>query len=169
MSLMDETQRKKALRMVPYGLYLMGVRRKEVRDIATDVNAFLASWVTQVSFKPPMLVVGVKRDAHSNEMVKESGVFTLNILASDQKPLATTFMKTLTVTPTEMSGHAWRPGPATGCPVIPETPAHLECVVRHVHDGANDHSVVIAEVVDVEHRRDAAPLTHAETGWHYAG
>ena len=155
--------------MVPYALYIMGVRRKEVRDVATDVNAFLASWVTQVSFKPPMLVVGVKRDAHSNAMVKESGVFTLNILASDQKELATTFMKTLAVTPAEMSGVPYHTGKHTGCPVFPVMPAHVECVVKHVYDGDNDHSIVIAEVVDAEHRRDAKPLTHAETGWHYAG
>ena len=43
----------------------------DVRDASTDLNAFIASWVTQVSFKPPMIVVGVKRDAHSNAMVKE--------------------------------------------------------------------------------------------------
>lgn len=155
--------------MVPYGLYVMGVRRKEVRDVARDVNAFLASWVTQVSFKPPMLVVGVKRGTHSNEMVKEAGVFTLNVLGAEQKELATKFMKDLAVTPTEMSGVAYHTGKHTGCPVFPEMPAHVECAVEHVYDGDNDHSVVIARVLDAEHRRDARPLTHAETGWHYAG
>jgi flavin reductase (DIM6/NTAB) family NADH-FMN oxidoreductase RutF len=166
---MDETQRKKALRMVPYALYLMGVRRKEVKDASRDLNAFVASWVTQVSFKPPMVVVGVKRDAHSNEMVKEAGVFTLNILGAEQKDLAQKFFKELEVTATTMSGTAYRAAEHTGCPVFPETPAHVECVVKHVYDGENDHSVVVAEVVGVEHRRDAKPLTHAETGWHYAG
>lgn len=155
--------------MVPYALYLMGVRRKEVKDPATDVNAFVASWVTQVSFKPPMLVVSVKRDSHSNEMVKESGVFTLNLLGAEQKELAQKFFKDLVVTTFDMAGVPFYPGRQTGCPVFPHTPAHLECVVKHVYDGDNDHSVVVAEVVDVEHRRDARPLTHAETGWHYAG
>lgn len=155
--------------MVPYALYLMGVRRKEVRDASTDMNAFVASWVTQVSFKPPMVVIGVKRDAHSNEMLKESGVFTLNILGAEQKDLAVKFFKDLVVTPTQMSGVPYVAGKHTGCAVFPDTPAHIECVVKHWYDGDNDHSVVVAEVVDVEHRRDAKPLTHAETGWHYAG
>lgn len=166
---MDETQRKTTLRMVPYALYLMGVRRKEVRDPATDLNAFVASWFTQVSFKPPMIVVGVKRDAHSNEMLKESRVFTLNVLGSDQKALAQNFFKELKVDATTMSGEPYRLGEKTGCPVIPATPAHLECEVEHIYDGENDHSVVVARVVGVEHRREAKPLTHAETGWHYAG
>ena len=128
-----------------------------------------ASWVTQVSFKPPMIVVGVKRDAHSNAMVKEAGVFTLNVLGAEQKELATTFMKELTVTPTTMSGVPYSVGKETGCPIIPQTPAHIECVVDHVYDGDNDHSVVVAEVVDAEARHASKPLTHAETGWHYAG
>lgn len=166
---MDEAQRKKALRTIPYGLYLMGVRRAEVRDVATDLNAFVASWVTQVSFKPPMLVVGVKRDTHSNEMLRESRVFTLNILGAEQKDLAQRFFKDLVVTGTEMSGVPYRRGAATGCAVFPDTPAHVECEVVDILDGENDHSVVVAKVVDVEHRRDARPLTHAETGWHYAG
>ena len=166
---MDEAAKKKTLRMVPYGLYLMGVRSAEVKDPATDLNAFLASWVTQVSFKPPMLVVGVKRDARSNEMVKEARVFTLNLMGSDQKDLAQRFFKDLQVTEKEMSGVPYERGAKTGCPVFPDTPAHVECEVVEVYDGENDHSVVVAKVVDAAHRRDVGPLTHAETGWHYAG
>lgn len=165
----DEAAKKQTLRMVPYALYLMGVRRKEVRDVATDLNAFVASWVTQVSFKPPMVVVGVKRDAHSNEMVKESRVFTLNVLGSDQKDLAQRFFKDLEVTEKTMGGVAYERGAATGCAVFPDLPAHIECEVVEVVDGENDHSVVVAKVVDAVHRREAKPLTHAETGWHYAG
>lgn len=166
---MDESAKKKTLRMVPYGLYLMGVRRAVVRDVATDLNAFVASWVTQVSFKPPMLVVGVKRDARSNEMVKEARAFTLNVLGSDQKDLAARFFKDQPVTDKTFGGTPYERGPHTGCPVFPDTPAHVECEVVEVYDGENDHSVVVAKVVDVVHRSDAKPLTHAETGWHYAG
>lgn len=166
---MDEAAKKKALRMIPYALYLMGVRNAQVKDPASDLNVFVASWVTQVSFKPPMLVVGVKRDARSNAMVKESRVFTLNLLAGDQKDLAARFFKDVPVTETEMAGLRYERGAETGCPVFPDLPAHVECVVEHVYDGENDHSVVVARVVGAGHRREAGPLTHAETGWHYGG
>lgn len=169
MWIVDETQRKYALRMVPYGLYLMGVRRKEVRDVAKDLNAFVSSWTTQVSFKPPMVVVGVKRDTHSNEMLRESRVFTLNILGHDQKGLAQAFFKDQPVTATHFGATPYTLGAATGCPVFPDTPAHVECEVVEIVDGENDHSIVVAKVVDAQHRRDAGPLTHRETGWHYAG
>lgn len=166
---MDEAARKKTLRMVPYGLYLVGVRRKDVADVKTDLNAFVGSWVTQVSFKPPMLVLGVKRDAHSLAMIKESGVFTLNLLGSDQKELAQKFFKDLAVSDTDMAGVPYRRGLWSGAPVFPDTPAHVECEVAHVYEGENDHAVVVGKIVAWEHRRDAGPLTHAETGWHYAG
>jgi flavin reductase (DIM6/NTAB) family NADH-FMN oxidoreductase RutF len=167
---MDEAAKKAALRMVPYGLYLMGVRRAEVRDVARDLNAFVASWVTQVSFKPPMLVAGVKRDAHSLEMIKESRVFTLNVLGSEQKDFAARFFKDLVVTDKEMAGAPYERGAKTGCPVLLETPAHVECEVVEVYEGENDHAVVVAKVVDAQVRKEGArPLTHAETGWHYAG
>lgn len=155
--------------MVPYALYLMGVRRKDVQDVARDMNAFVASWVTQVSFKPPMVVVGVKRDSHSNEMVKESRVFTLNILGDDQKDLTQRFFKDQPVTATHFGQTPYVRGALTGCPVFPETPAHVECEVVDIIDGENDHSIVIGKVIDAKHRRDAGPLTHRETGWHYAG
>lgn len=166
---MDETEKKKALRMVPYGLYLMGVRRKEVSDLQRDLNAFVASWVTQVSFKPPMLVVGVKRDTHSNEMLRESRVFTLNILGHDQKDLAQRFFKDQPVSATHFGETIYTRGAQTGCPVFPDTPAHVECEVVDIVDHENDHSIVVAKVVDAAHRREAGPLTHKETGWHYAG
>lgn len=166
---MDEAAKKTTLRMVPYGLYLMGARRKDVKDVATDVNAFVASWLTQVSFKPPMVAVGVKRDAHSLEMIKESGVFSINVLGSDQKEFATKFFKDLEVTDKTMSGQPYtRDGP-TGCPILPDTPASFECEVVHVYEGENDHAVVVGKLVDATLRKEAKPLTHAETGWHYAG
>ncbi len=166
---MDEAAKKQALRMVPYGLYLIGVRRAEVKDVATDVNAFIGSWLTQVSFKPPMVAIGVRRDAHSLEMIKESKVFSVNVLAADQKAFATVFFKDLKVTDTEMSGNAYTRGALTGCPIITETPASFECEVVHVYEGDNDHAVVVGKVVDAVARKEAAPLTHAETGWHYGG
>jgi len=167
---MDADQKKKLLRMVPYGLYLMGVRRAKVANVASDINAFIASWVTQTSFDPPMLVACVKRDGHSIEMLRESKVFTLNILKSDQKELATTFFKTLDVTETTMSGVAYERGSKTGCPTFPELAGHVECEVKHIYEGDNDHAVVVAEIVDaIQRDTEAKAMTHADTGWHYAG
>jgi flavin reductase (DIM6/NTAB) family NADH-FMN oxidoreductase RutF len=165
---MDEAARKKALRMIPYGLYLLGCRRADVRG-PEDLHAYVVSWVTQTSFKPPMVVVGVGKESHANGLVKESRVFSLNVLGADQKDLAKRFFKEIERTDGHLGGTPIVRGPLTGCPLFTELPASIECEVAHVYDGENDHSVVVGKVVGVEHRRDAKPLTTSETGWAYAG
>lgn len=161
---MDPEAKKRALRMIPSGLYLLGVRGPE-----GQLNVFVASWVSQTSFKPPMVMVGVRKDSHSNLWIRETGVFALSILGTGQKPLATVFLKDTVVEGETMGGVPFVRGPVTGVPIIPETPAHLECRVRHVVDAENDHTVFVAEVVGARFDGPAEPLTSAETGWHYGG
>lgn len=160
---MDETARKKTLRMVPYALYLLGAKR------GSEPFAYVVSWVTQTSFKPPMVVVCMGCESHGYSLVKESRVFTLNVLGAEQKDLAKLFFKEAKAHDGAINGVKVEPGAKTGCPVFPDLPAHLECEVAHVVEGENDHAVVVARVVDAQHRRDAKPLTTADTGWTYAG
>ena len=150
--------------MIPYALYLLGARRREVRS-ADDLHAYVVSWVAQCSFKPPMLTVAMSRESHGLELVRESGVFTLNLLGHEQKELAKKFFKDLERTDGSFSGHPYTRGARTGCPVFPELPGALECEVVEIVEKENDHAVVLARVVDaVAHQESARPLTHAETG-----
>lgn len=165
---MDEAARKKTLRMVPYALYLLGARRAEPKG-PEDLHAYVVSWVTQCSFKPPMLVVAMQKGSHGLALVKESRVFTLNVLGADQKALAQKFFKDLERTDGHFSGHPYALGKHTGCPMFAELPATIECAVDTMVEHENDHALVLARVLDAVHRHDAKPLTHAETGWNYAG
>lgn len=154
--------------MVPYALYLLGARRRDVKS-ADDLHAYVVSWVAQCSFKPPMITVAMGRESHALQLVKESRVFTLNVLGHEQKEFAKKFFKDLERTDGHFAGHAYTLGSKTGCPVFPELPATLECDVADIIERENDHAIVLARVVDAVHRHDARPLTHAETGWVYAG
>jgi flavin reductase (DIM6/NTAB) family NADH-FMN oxidoreductase RutF len=166
---MDEDAKKNALRMIPYGLYVVGVRSKEVKDPASDLNAFIASWVTQVSFKPPMVALAVRRKSRSREMIRDSGVFTLNLLGEGQKAMAETFFKDLQIDEKKMSGVGYRVG-QTGAPVFPGLPAYLECQVEAFHEDGGDHDVVVGRVVGAGYRPEAdGMLTHHDAGWHYGG
>ena len=44
--------------MIPYGLYVMTAKDKDGRILDATVN-----WITQASFKPPLVAVGVKADS----------------------------------------------------------------------------------------------------------
>ena len=69
---MDADQKKTALRMIPYGLYVLTAQDKSGARTAATVN-----WVTQTSFEPPLVVVGVKSDSHAKTVIGASGSFAL--------------------------------------------------------------------------------------------
>ena len=72
---MDANTKKTALRMIPYGLYVLTAKGKDDAVAAATVN-----WVTQVSFAPPLVAVGVKADSQAHALIKESRAFALNVL-----------------------------------------------------------------------------------------
>ncbi len=55
--------------------------------------AATVNWVTQASFEPPLVAMGVKNDAHAHDMIKDTKAFALNVLGKDQGPMAFTFFK----------------------------------------------------------------------------
>ncbi|HEX9780925.1 MAG TPA: flavin reductase family protein [bacterium] len=159
---MDAQVKKTVLRKIPHGLFVVGVRHDG------RVNAFTATWVTQASFTPPRVVLGVRKDSGSFEMIKASRVFTVNVLGKDQRALAERFVKPARVAGDKLEGVPSRPG-RTGAPILEDAIGHFECEVREIANEDGDHAVVIGEVVDAGLREDAAALTLADTGWHYGG
>lgn len=160
---MDEAQKKTALRMIPYGIYVMTTEAADGTTAAATVN-----WVTQTSFQPPLVAVGVKVDSHTYEVAKAAGHFALNMLGKGQQGQAFTFFKPATREGMSLSGEAIRAG-ETGQPVLEHAIAHVECrIVEIVERG--DHHVVLGEVVAAavlaapEGRADAAILEMKDLG-----
>ena len=73
---MDDKAKKQALLMIPYGLQVLGAAHAGKATVAT------VNWVTQASFNPPLVVVGIKKDSGSHGMVKDSKKFAISMLAS---------------------------------------------------------------------------------------
>ena len=159
---MDLNAKKIALRKIPHGVYIVGVKQ------GAQLNAFTATWLTQVSFTPPLVALGIKKDSHSFEMIKQGGVFTVNLLGKDQKPIAEHFVKPATVVGEKLSTVRHRPG-KTGAPILEEALAYVECEVREIANEQGDHAIVIGEVVEAGVQKDEPALTLMDTGWHYGG
>ncbi len=160
---MNLQAKKTALRKLPHGVYIIGVKQ------GAQVNAFTGTWLTQVSFTPPLVALGVKRDSHSFEMIKQGRVFSVNVLGKDQKAVAEHFVKPATVMGEKLSTVKHHLGMVTGAPVLEEAIAYFECEVREIANEAGDHAVVIGEVVEAGVRKDEPALTLMDTGWHYGG
>ena len=159
---MDQDAKKTALRMIPYGLYVLTAESKAGTAAAT------VNWVTQASFAPPLVAVGVKADSHAHAAILENNVFVLNVLGKGQQAVAFNFFKPATRDGNTVSGEPVRKG-VTGAPILVNAPAFVECrVVETVSKG--DHSVFVAEVVEAgvarapEGRADDATLWLKELG-----
>ena len=126
------------------------------------------NWVTQASFKPPLVAVGVKADSQIHDIIKTAGNFALNVLGKGQQGAAYAFFKPAERDGQNISGEPFRAG-STGAPVLENTPAFVECrLVTTVEEG--DHSIFVGEVVDAgvaqepEGRADEATLLLKDLG-----
>lgn len=158
---MDEAAKKTALRMIPYGLFVLGVGE------GPQATASTINWITQASFQPPIVAVGVKGGTETYDLVKQTGKFAVSVLESGQVDLAFAFFKHVEPEDGKLAGHAFETQ-TTGAPVIVDAPAWFECEVRQVLD-VGDHSIVVGEVVEAGVRREANALTLKEAGVNYGG
>jgi flavin reductase (DIM6/NTAB) family NADH-FMN oxidoreductase RutF len=159
---MDANAKKTTLRMIPYGLYVLTAAADD-RVAAGTVN-----WVTQASFEPPLLAVGVKADSHAHALIKESKAFALNVLGKGQQAMAYTFFKNADKQGQTISGEPFRSG-ATGAPVLANAPAYVECTLEATVE-MGDHSLFVGKVVEAgvakapEGRADDATLWLKDLG-----
>lgn len=159
---MDNAVAKKTLRLFTSGLYIATTANK-----GGETGSMLVNWVGQVSFEPRMLSLAVEDTAHFLGVIRDSGVFAINILESGQRELAGHFGKSTAKVGDKLEGHEWTPG-STGSPLLAETLAAVECRVRSEHP-AGDHILFIGEVIDAHYNRDGEPLTTREAGFKYSG
>jgi flavin reductase (DIM6/NTAB) family NADH-FMN oxidoreductase RutF len=159
---MDADAKKTALRMIPYGIYVL-----TADDGKGNVSAATVNWVTQTAFNPP-LVVGVKTDSHAYPLIKNTKNFTLNMLGKEHKGLAFTFFKPAQLADGKLSGQAIHKG-ANGAPILDAALAAVECKVSSIVE-QGDHHIVVAEVVEahvpnpISGRLDSAILEMRDLG-----
>ena len=71
----------RALSRVPSGLFVLTAGAGE------QATGMLASWVQQVGFEPPTVMVALKKGRAIEELVRREGVFCLAVLDEQSKPL----------------------------------------------------------------------------------
>ncbi len=163
---MSDDPIKDGLLMMPYGFYSITSRSGD------DVNAMVANWLTQVSFEPRLLALGLQKTSHTHGLVVESKAFTVNIFNKEDADRIKPFTKSRAKKPEKMVGANYTPAPVTGCPVLDGAAAYLECKVVAMHDTGSGYSIVVGEVVGgaVSKPGEAGDtLTLPYLGWSYAG
>jgi len=159
---MDPKARKKTLRMFSNGMYVITSRSGARYGAAT------VTWVSQASFRPPLIMAAVRPDSNVFQCLRESGIAAIHVLGSHQQDVAARFFSPTKVVDGAINGEPFVEG-KTSAPILPCAPAYVECRVHHILDDGGDHATVILKVVEAECREQLRPLTIAESPWEYGG
>ena len=149
----------RALGTMTYGIYVLTSFYKE------EVNGMIASWVSQVSYHPLLIMVAVHTHRYSHHLIEKSGCFALHILAREQADLLKRFKGS--DPKTKFSSIQWSRG-TTGCPVLKEGIAYFECEVIEKSRPGN-HTLFVAEVVNARVIAESRPLSSLDYNGVYLG
>jgi flavin reductase (DIM6/NTAB) family NADH-FMN oxidoreductase RutF len=157
---MKKDGERDALRLIPYGLFVLTTIGEE------EVNAITCNWITQASFEPLLVAVAIEKESHSHALILENGVFAINFLGKDQNPLARRMAVPHKINPHKLVGANHQSG-ETGAPILGAALAFLECEVIDALEIGGDHTIFIGEVVAGDVLRKEEPLTLLESGMRY--
>jgi flavin reductase (DIM6/NTAB) family NADH-FMN oxidoreductase RutF len=159
---MDAKTKQETLRLLTNGMYVITSRGQHRLAAAT------VTWVSQVSFKPPLVMAAVRRNSSILHSLSESGVVALHMVGRHQKDVAQKFFSTTKGEGGVLKGEPFAEG-KTSAPILTNLPAHLECRVVDIREEYGDHAIVILEVVEAELRKPCQVLTVRESPWRYGG
>ena len=149
----------KAFAMLTYGIYVLTSRTDAI------MNAMIASWVSQVSYEPPLVMVAVHPNRYSHQLIRQGGGFALHVLASTQADSLSRFKGP--DIKAKFSSLDWTTG-KTGCPILKECLAYLECDLKVDYRPGN-HTLFIGEVVAAGVFAPEKPFTTLEYDGIYLG
>jgi flavin reductase (DIM6/NTAB) family NADH-FMN oxidoreductase RutF len=134
---MDE-KISKALSKVVYPVCVVTVGRGGAESGLT------VSWISQVSFDPPLVAFAVAKVHYSEEILRSTKTFVVNILADSQTKLAGQFAEETMAGVDKFKGVKHHPADG-GAAVLDDAIAWLDCHVVDLHS-AGDHWLVVGEV-----------------------
>ena len=158
---MDARARKQTLRSLSNGMYIV------TSSAGPHYGAATVTWLSQASFKPPLVMAAIRPDSNVFKCLAESGTAAVHVLDSSQQDMAFRFFSPTRVVDGTINGEPFTPG-VTSAPILTNAAAYFECLVRRMMT-LGDHAVVILEVIEADCRRALQPLTVAASPWEYGG
>ena len=158
--------RRRVLWKMPSGLYVIGSTDRGDRR-----NGMTTNWVTQLSFDPKWIGVGIEAGALTHELVSTSGVFSICLIDREDRAIVRKFTKPVEV---DLGARTLNDIPyterATGAPILTQSAAFLDCEVRERLQ-AGDHTFFVGEVVDAGFLKpeDTEVLRMEDTRMNYGG
>jgi flavin reductase (DIM6/NTAB) family NADH-FMN oxidoreductase RutF len=149
----------KILGKMTYGIYILTTAYKE------EVNGMVASWVSQVSYDPPLVMVAIHPNRYSHHLIAHSGSFALHLLDRNQTHLIEHFKGLDPVK--KFASIPWRRG-KMGVPVLKSCLGYMECEVKDSYSPGN-HTLFIGEITDAQAFSEGQPLSTFDYSGVYLG
>jgi flavin reductase (DIM6/NTAB) family NADH-FMN oxidoreductase RutF len=142
------------LKKLPLGVSVVTVGRGGVE------NGLTVSWAMPVSFSPMHVAIAIDAQHYSNEFLKSTKSFVLNVLEKGQTQLAAQFAKQSFSDKGKLAGVETREG-ESGSPILTAALCYFDCEVVG-HHAYGDHILYVGKVVDAAILNDGAPMLSVE-------
>jgi flavin reductase (DIM6/NTAB) family NADH-FMN oxidoreductase RutF len=163
---MSDDPIKEVLKMIPYGFFAV------TSSNGHEKNVMVANWITQVSFEPRLVALGLQKSSFTRTIIEDGRVFAINIFRSEDRDSIMPYTKGRAKNPDKMKDARFTDAPQTGCPVLEGAAAYLEFEVTEILDTGGDHEIVVGKAVGagIMKEGDASQtLSLPLIGWSYAG
>jgi flavin reductase (DIM6/NTAB) family NADH-FMN oxidoreductase RutF len=131
-----------AFKALVHGVYIVTTR------LGDKVNGMTAAWVSQVSLSPLLVMVSIAPPRYSHTLIKESGIFAINVLTGEQVELAKRFGYKSGRKIDKFAGLDYLTA-SSGAPVLPQAYAFLDLKLVHTFT-AGDHTLFVGEVMEAK-------------------
>jgi flavin reductase (DIM6/NTAB) family NADH-FMN oxidoreductase RutF len=142
---------RRTLERLPAGVYVLAAKDGDSTGAAT------VAWVTQVAFKPPLLVVALGRRSNVFRCLERSRFATLHVVGQNQLALARTFACPTDAGGGRINGEPFVAG-LTSSPVLTAFPAYVECSLEQILDTGGEHALVVLRAVHARCRSRFRPM-----------
>ena len=151
---------RKALSLIPNPIAVLAL------NDGNEFNGMIASWITQISFDPPKILVAIHPNRHTHRMMSKAGFFTINLLAKGQEDRVSRFKIKGEQSKRKFDGLDVATN-SNDQPYLPDSAAVLHCRLCEILE-VGDHSLFVGEVTDGT-VSDLTPLTTTSMGIFYVG
>jgi flavin reductase (DIM6/NTAB) family NADH-FMN oxidoreductase RutF len=154
----DEKWMETLSRMV-HGIYVLTASH------GGRINGMIASWVSQVSYEPPLIMVAVHPGRFSHHMIERQGAFALHIIPKRRMDFLQLFKGP--DPDAKFASLPWSRG-ITGAPLLEDCIACMECEIKTSLRPGN-HTLFIGQVVEARLFSNEDPLSTLDYEGIYRG
>ncbi len=135
--------------------------RGEEHPYGMTANAF-----SSVSLDPPLVLVCVKAFSEGGDLIRENGVFAVNILAAEQEPLSRYFASKDRPRGRDAFADIAHERRRAARRSSMASVGYLDCALNESHE-AGDHVIFIGEVLALDFSHEVAPLLFHGGGYRF--